>query len=287
MVVGIRSTMQRFAKHSSSRPERTEVGVGSLVTGFVTLMVLGTDLFVVAPLLPLIARDYTISVGTAGIAVTAFSVAYVAAAPWLGARADRLGRRRLLTIGLLCFAAANVLTGLAPTFAVLIIARVLTGAAAAAVTPSVYALTGQYAPSGRRGGWLAIVGAGLLISLATGAPIGSLTAAATNWHIVFVAIAVLAVLLAVVNRVAWPPGAPSGGAATAPPGILTKIRAASVTALWGMSIYVLYTYLAAGLGKTAGLSPGAIAVVLVVYGVGAVLGSLGGGRLADRYGPGK
>lgn len=128
----------------------------------------------------------------------------------------------------------------------LIVARVLAGAAAAAVTPSVYALTGQYAPSGRRGSWLAIVGAGLLISLATGAPVGSLTAAATSWHIIFVAIAVLAVLLAVVNRVAWPPGSPSGAAVTAPPGVLTKIRAASVTALWGMSIYVLYTYLSAG-----------------------------------------
>lgn len=264
-----------------------QAGTGALVVGFLTLMVLGTDLFVVAPLLPSVAREYGVSQGNAGISVTAFSLAYVASAPLLGAQADRLGRRRLLVLGLVCFGVSNLLTGFAPNFIILVVSRVLAGMSAAAVTPSVYALTGQFAPPTRRGGWMAVVGAGLLIALATGAPAGTLVASVTAWNVVFIGIAILALLLAVVNLGAWPTTPASSRGAQGSVSTMTKIRAASVTGLWGLSIYIFYTYLAAGLGEPGGhAAAGLVATALVIYGVGAVIGSLGGGRLADRYGPG-
>ncbi|GHO88523.1 MFS transporter [Dictyobacter formicarum] len=100
---------------------------GQLLIGWLTLFVIGTDLFVVSPLLPLVAGRYQISAGVAGWMVTAFSVMYMLAAPCCGLLADRLGRRSLLVAGLLGFAVANSLTGLASSFPWLLGSRLLAG----------------------------------------------------------------------------------------------------------------------------------------------------------------
>ncbi len=261
-------------------------GRSSLVVAFVTLLVIGTDLFVISPLLPDIARQYHVSVATAGLSVTVFSLAYMVAAPFIGRLADRFGRRFVLAAGLLGFGLANLLTGLSPVFAVLLVARALAGIAAASVTPSSQGLVGQSAPPERRGSWLAVAAAGFLIALATGAPTGTAVAAALSWRGTFIGIGVLAIVLAAVNLVAWRKVAAAAGsaAAAARTSVLTKVLAVFVTGLWAFAVYSLYTYVGAALSDVAHLSTGLVAAALIVYGIGAVGGSLSGGRLADRYG---
>jgi len=53
----------------------------ALAIGWLTMFVIGTDLFVVSPLLPLIAVDYQISAALAGLSVTVFSLTYMVSAP--------------------------------------------------------------------------------------------------------------------------------------------------------------------------------------------------------------
>ncbi|MFE0762465.1 MFS transporter [Streptomyces smyrnaeus] len=179
-------------------------GRTSLAVAFVTLLIIGTDLFVISPLLPDISREYGVSAATAGNSVTVFSLAYMAGAPLAGSLADRLGRRAVLITGLVVFGFANALTGLSPDFAVLLAARVLAGLAASAVTPSVQALVGQTAPAEGRGSWMAVATAGFLVSLATGAPTGTAVASLFSWRETFVGLGVLAALLGALNGFAWP-----------------------------------------------------------------------------------
>jgi hypothetical protein len=63
------------------------MGVCRLAVGWATMFVVGTDLFVVSPLLPLIAVDYQISPSLAGLSVTVFSP-YMVSAPLLGQRGE-------------------------------------------------------------------------------------------------------------------------------------------------------------------------------------------------------
>src|SRR6266704_3606605 len=155
--------------------------LASLAVGWLTMFVVGTDLFVVSPLLPMIAADYRISAPLAGLSVTAFSLTYMVSAPFFGHLADRIGRHRVLVCGLLVFAAANLATGAAGSLVALLAARVVAGAAAAAVSPSVYAMVAGAAPPEQRASWMALVVSGLLVSLALGAPIGAWAGALFGW----------------------------------------------------------------------------------------------------------
>lgn len=262
--------------------QRLRIGVGWL-----TLFIIGTDLFVVSPLLPSIAQRFSITPSKAGWMVAVFSIMYAIGAPYLGLLSDRLGKRKMIVIGLLGFTVANTVTSAASSFPLLVGSRLLAGLSAAAVTPSIYAITGDVAPAGRRGAWLAIVGSGLLMALWAGAPIGTLVSQVMSWQAVFMGLAIISLLLAVLNQRVWPmrkqiqlEGA--GGLIGSKLG--TVVIDVSVTAFWGAAVYGFYTYLGTGLQLYNHFSPGLVAAAFIVYGIGATSGSLYGGRLADRWG---
>src|SRR5438874_5647191 len=84
-----------------------------LVVSCLTMFLVGTELFVLSPLLPMLAVDYGVSPTLAGWCVTSFSLAYAATAPLLGYVADGVGRRQVLTCSLLVIGADNLLTATA------------------------------------------------------------------------------------------------------------------------------------------------------------------------------
>jgi predicted MFS family arabinose efflux permease len=202
------------------------------------------------------------------------------------------------------FALANLATALASSFAVLLAVRALAGLAASGVTPSVYALVGSAAPPAKRATWLAVVTSGLLTALITGAPAGTLMADVVGWRGVFVVMAIASVLIlgfiwasAVRPRrstaAVGAPGPPPQPAATAPPppppapapvSTLLRLRAVSVTTLWALAVYGIYTYLGTILTNIAHLTSWLLAAALACFGLGAIAGNLAGGRLTDRWG---
>lgn len=259
----------------------------ALAVAWLTMFVVGTELFVFSPLLPLLAADYHISLGTAGLAVTTFSCAYVLGAPLIGHIADRIGRRRVLIVCLCVFAFANALTARAADIPSLLAVRVFAGLAAAGVSPSLYALVGAAAPPERRASWLAVAVSGLLVSLACGASTSALAGIAFGWRTIFLGLAGLSSALAWLNRLVWPSeprialmppaAAPDRGAAT------VLVRRLLPMVVWSTGLYGVYTYLGAGL-DAAGFSTAETAQAIVFYGCGAIAGALIGGRVTDRFG---
>ena len=250
------------------------------------MFVVGTDLFIISPLLPSIAADFDRSAAVTGLAVTVFSLTYLVTAPLIGQLADRIGRRRVLIGCLLGFAAANLLTGLAGGFVWLLVSRVAAGAATAGVSPLIYAGVGEAAPPSRRATWMAIAVSGLLLALSIGAPAGTLIASFWGWPTPFLLLAALSLVLIVANRLVWPAD-PQAGArtATALPAFVLPTLAMRLlpTVLWATALYGAYTYLGVWL-TGAGLSPTEVAQAISCYGLGALAGTLIGGQAADRLG---
>ncbi len=243
---------------------------------------MGTDVFIMSPLLPLIAAHFDVSTARAGLGVTVFAFAYAALAPVFGHYGDKHGRRMPIVAGLLVLAVGNAATAWAPSFSLFLLARLIAGGAAAAITPSVYSVTGDVAPPERRGAWLAVVGSGIFTALWSSAPLGSLLGYRIGWQPVFLILAAIPVLLAAGNFVTMrhcQRTARSGDGALGP--LLADVL---LTTFWSAALYSTFVYLGAGLRDT-GHTPGQIAAAVAFYGVGMVTGGLSGGFLVDRWGP--
>lgn len=257
----------------------------SLSVGWITLFLMGTDLFVVSPLLPFISEAYSVSSVMTGWMVTVFAVTYAIAAPFFGWASDKNGRGIFITFGLLLFSFSNILTAFSPSFTWLIISRILAGLSVAAVTPLIYAIIGDIAPSNRRGTWLSIVVSGHLTALWAGAPIGTWLEHFLGWRSVFVVMAILGTLLAVVNFKTWKYAPERNVTRNLLEGNLLRILGSvSVTTLWAISMYAFYIYLGAALYSENRFTSSEIALAVTFYGIGAVLGSLISGQFTDRFG---
>lgn len=260
----------------------------SLTVGWITLFLMGTDLFVVSPLLPFISEAYEISPTMTGWMVTVFAVTYAISAPFFGWLSDKKGRRTFIVFGLLLFTIANALTAFAPSFFWLIMSRILAGLSVASITPLIYAIIGDIAPSNRRGTWLSIVVSGHLTALWAGAPIGTLLEYFLGWRFVFVVMAVAGGILAVINLKTWESIQKNNATRNILEGNLLRILGSvSVTTVWAMSMYALYIYLGAALYSENRFSSSEIALAVTFYGIGAVLGSLTSGQLTDKFGENK
>lgn len=268
---------------------RSSVGMSPtsrLACGWLTLFVIGTDLFVISPLLPLIGNAFGRSADSSGLCVTVFSLAYLFSAPVLGRVADRGGRRRTLVACLAAFILSNLLTGVAFSFGFLLATRAAAGIAASGISPLIYAGVGEAAPAHQRATWMSIAVSGLLLALSAGAPAGTVVASYLGWRAPFLLIALLGLALVVINWAVWPrDGEARGGAAGEAPrldrhGLVLRLLP---TVLWATALYGFYTYLGSWL-SLAGLSASQIATAVSFYGMGALIGTLAGGRMADRFG---
>ena len=153
------------------------------------MFALGTDSFVVAGVLPEIARGFDVSIGAAGQMTTIYAVTYAVLAPVIAALAAHVGRKQLLLASLSVFVIANLGTAIAPTFGMALATRALAGLGAAMFSPTATSAAASIVPPERRGFALSVVVAGMTVSTTLGSPIGALIGGLGDWHwtMVFVA----------------------------------------------------------------------------------------------------
>ena len=87
---------------SSHQRTVSESAMGSL--SFFTLFVIGTDTFLVAPLLPLLQEEFGVPLAQSGWLVSAYALGYALFALAAGPISDRHNRRRVLLAGVAAWA---------------------------------------------------------------------------------------------------------------------------------------------------------------------------------------
>jgi len=250
--------------------------------------VIGMGAFLVVGVIEPIAEDLSVTPAAAGGLLTTYALAYAVLSPLLVALTGQLGRRRVLAGGLAIFGIASALAALAPDFLTLNITRIIAAAGAGVVTPVAAAVAAGLSPPKRRARTLAAVFFGLTLAQVVGIPAGSFVAYTFGWQWAFWSVFFLAVPCVIA---VW---------RTVPAGL--SFQPVSLRNLWGVltdgpmmlavlftttflgSIYVLYTFMAPLLSTSMGFGRNGITAVLLVFGLGAVIGNLLGGRLADRFG---
>ncbi|OZM77675.1 MFS transporter [Pseudonocardia sp. MH-G8] len=247
-----------------------------------------TDDYVIAGVLPEIAAEFAVTEAVAGQLITVFSLTVAIAAPVAAVVTASWPRRRLLLTASAVFVAANVAAALTPSFGLLMALRVLAALAAAAATPTLFAVTAALAPEERRGRYLGVVSIGVTGSIAAGVPIGTWIGGEFGWRATFATIAVAGALagLAILASV---PATPSGPvprlgeqfAVLARRPITLGLLANAVTLAGSM---LLLSYLAPFVRELSGTGPDGRALLFAVSGVAGMLGVWLGGLAVDRVG---
>ena len=247
---------------------------------------IGTTEFATMGLLPLIAEDLGATIPEAGHAITAYALGVVVGAPLLTTIAARMDRRRLLLLLMVAFTVGNVLSALAPSLGWLVAARFVAGLPHGAFFGVGAVMGAHVAGPGRRGQAVATMMAGLTIANVVGVPLSTVLGQVFGWRVAFVAVGVLGALT-LLALLRFLPGLPvrDGATVRAELGALRNRRlwvacAAGSIGFGGM--FAVYSYVSPLLTEVTGLAEATVPVVLALFGVGMTIGTLLGGRLADR-----
>jgi predicted MFS family arabinose efflux permease len=254
------------------------------------MFALGTDAFIIAGVLPVIAHETGVSEGLVGQLITAFSLTYGLGAPILAAATTRWPRHRVLMGALGLLGLANLASALSPSFPFLLLTRILAGCFAATYTPLAFAIGIELAPPAKRGLALALVVSGLNVATVLGAPLGTWIGEHFGWRLSFIMVgglACIAFLLLVLFRLPThasidltsPSLKERLSPITQPRVVLTLLPAF----LWNVGVYVLYPYIALLLQQQLHISD--VSVLLACFGLGILLANGISGRLSDRFSP--
>lgn len=250
--------------------------------------VIGMGGFMVVGLIPPFADAFDITTAQAGWLVTAYALSYALISPLLVSLTGRIGRRRILACGLLIFGLSCLLAASANSPTLVYGARLLSALGAGLVTPIAAAVAAGLSTPERQGRMLATVFAGLTFAQVIGVPLGGWLAFTFGWRSAFIVVFALSlpVVWAIWTRV------PAGlsfapvtltalGATLSNPRL---VFAVGYTALLMCSTYILYTYIAPLLTETMSYGRDGVSLVLLLFGVGAVIGNILGGQMTDRVG---
>ncbi len=252
------------------------------------LFTVATNGFVIAGLLPEVARDLGVTSQTVGVSITAYAVVVAVIAPVASVALARAPRVAVLSGGILLVGAGTVMAASAAGFAPFLVGRVVAGVGGAVLVPAATAAAPSVLPPAHRGRALAIAGLGFTLATAVGAPLGTALASLGGWRLALGVLAALAVVLfaavaLVVRGLPEPPTIPLR-ARVAPLADPRVVLALVAMALATASFNIVYIYSAAVTRSATGGSGVLLAVLLLVYGLAGVVGTTLAGRLTDRRG---
>ncbi|MGH3751980.1 MAG: MFS transporter [Pseudonocardiaceae bacterium] len=210
------------------------------------------DATVVNIALPSIGRDFGADFGTLQWIVNAYTLTLAALILLAGALGDRFGRRRVFIVGVVWFAVASLLCGLAPTAEVLVAARALQGIGGALLTPGSLAIISSTFVAADRakavGTWSGLSGVAAAIGPFAG---GGLVT--VNWRAVFLVNLPVAVFIVVVAL----RQVPESSDADSPPGLDVAGSVLTAAGLAGLT----YALTSLGQEHRSGLNTAAVLAI--------------------------
>jgi len=254
------------------------------IVDFMIMMPLGDQLmhhFKVGPqAFSMLVSAYTLSAFVSGLIGTL----------WL----DRFDRKTALLLLYVGFLTGTLACAIAPTYALLLAARILTGAFGGILASLVLAIVGDVIPEERRGHAMGIVTASFSLASIAGVPLGLLLAAAYSWHAPFWALGILGLPILLFLYIQIPPMSghvqlarvhahPLAGFANAWANPRQRLGLMFMFSL-SLSHFLVVPFIAPTMISNVGLTEQEISYIYVVGGLASVLTGPIIGKMADRYG---
>src|SRR5271170_7478414 len=172
---------------------------------------IGTSEFIIMGLLPNLAHSFRVSIPKTGILVSGYALSVTLGSPLVALALSRMDRKRALLILMGMFLAGNALCALAPTFLLLLCARILTALCHGAFFGIGSIVAAHLVPRSERAQAIALMFTGLTLANVLGVPAGTALGQAFGWRFAFWAIVPIGLLAASAVFFLVPKQAPGSG----------------------------------------------------------------------------
>jgi DHA1 family inner membrane transport protein len=246
---------------------------------------IGTTEFVITGLLPDVAGDLGVTIPQAGLLVTGYALSVAFGSPFLAVATARMDRRKALLLLIGIFILGNLLCALAPNYALLMAARIVTALCHGAFFGLGAVVAAALVPEQKKAQAIAMMFAGLTLANVLGVPFGTALGEAVGWRNTFWAVVVIG-FAAAFALYAWLPRnmptprmkliheARSLGSTQV---ILAMLISVAVSA----SLFGVFTYITPILENVTLISPHEVTLMLLLFGIGLTAGNFLGGWLGD------
>jgi len=265
----------------------------AFVSLFIATAVAMTGIGIIAPILPLYARTFSAKAVSIGLVFAAFSFSRSLLGPLVGRLSDRIGRKRILLVGLGGYAFISLLYVFAANLWQLGIFRLLHGAASVMVTPIAQAYIGDITPAGKEGRYMNFFYSAMFLGMAAGPLLGGGLSELLSYEAGFYAMSALSVIALVMVASTLPTDhVPIRVHRRSPQRIVplrNLVKSDAVKAIcvyvatrgfWRQGFNTFYPLLAVGV---AGWGEASVGMVLSIYMLGGGLLQIPFGFLADRF----
>jgi predicted MFS family arabinose efflux permease len=264
-------------------PLRAWMGVGAVA---LAASVFVTTEFLPVGLLPHVAQTFKITTGEAGLMVTGPGLVAALAAPTVTTAVRRADRRLVLGLLIVLLAGCDLVAAVAPSFTVLLIARLVFGFGLGGFWAIGAGLAARLVAPRSVGQATAVIFAGVSIGTLLGVPVGALIANLAGWRAAFGAALGLSIVSLVALMLVLPPLR-----------VETRVRIRDLLAVFdtatgrisliGMTLalsaqFAAYTYIAPFLDGVAGFGARETPAILLAYSVVCIAGNFVAGATSAR-----
>ena len=259
----------------------------------------GMSLRLTDPQLPRLAAEFGVSLATASYVITCFSVAYGVSQLFFGPVGDRFGKYLVVAWGSACCAVTALMCAVAPSFEVLLVARLLAGATAASIIPLSLAWIGDVIAYEDRQPVLARFLIGQILGVSAGVFTGGLAADFLSWRLPFFGVSLGFVLISLtlfrLNRklpaYARATHRVEGNALTRTITEFSQVLSArwarivlATVFIEGMCLYGSFAFIATHVHIVHGVALSKAGMLVMLFGFGGVLFATSANALVKRLG---
>ena len=246
---------------------------------------IGTTEFVIMGLLPDVAGDLGVTIPQAGLLVTGYALSVAFGSPFLAVATARMDRRKALLLLIGIFILGNLLCALAPNYALLMAARIVTALCHGAFFGLGAVVAATLVPEQKKARAIAMMFAGLTLANVLGVPFGTALGEAVGWRNTFWAVVVIGFAAAFALYAWLPRNMPTPRMQLiheARSLVSTQvILAMLISVVVSASLFGVFTYITPILENVTLISPHEVTLMLLLFGIGLTAGNFLGGWLGD------
>jgi MFS transporter, DHA1 family, inner membrane transport protein len=247
---------------------------------------IGTSEFIIMGLLPNLAESFQVSIPKAGALVTAYALSVTLGSPIVAIATAGLERKRALLLLMGLFTLGNLACAVAPTYGLLMAARVLTALSHGAFFGIGSVVASNIVPRNQRAQAIALMFSGLTLANVLGVPAGTALGQAFGWRAAFWAIVPIGLIAAAAVFALVHTQGKSTAKITHEFRVLRNPRVLLVLAMSivsSASLFCVFTYVTPTLESVTKISEHGVTIVLLLFGLGITIGNFLGGVLSDRH----